>query len=213
MLWITQGKGEDLKCAHCKKKGHKKADCHKHKKEKVEKEAAKNATDSGNANSTSSTSPSSATAKIAVASKPDNDSTIIRLFHTVVVPRQSHSAKRPSTTCECVLQAKIDSGPQSLEAGWIIDSGALQNMCAHHDWFHHYSPLSSPMDIVLSDDSAIQATGVSCISVHMHAEGKSLPTVLVTFSEFKTFIFYLLTNTFSSHDLFPPPFLSHDFIT
>jgi len=76
-LQITQGKGEDLKCAHCKKKGHKKADCHKLKKEKAEKEAAKNTTDSGNANSTSSTSSSNATAKIAVASEPDNDSTIV----------------------------------------------------------------------------------------------------------------------------------------
>jgi len=125
MLQITQGKGEDLKCAHCKKKGHKKVDCHKLKKEKVEKEAAKNATDSGNANSTSSTSPSNATAKIAVASKPDNDSTVVRLFHTVAVPRRSCSTERPSTTCEHILQAKIDSGPQSLKASWIIDSGAL----------------------------------------------------------------------------------------
>jgi len=178
MLQITQSKGEDLKCAHCKKKGHKKADCRKLKKEKVEKEAAKNATDSGNTNSTLSTSPSSTTAKIAVASKPDNDSTVVQLFHAVAVPCQSHSAKHPSTTCEHILQAKIDSSPQSLEAGWIIDSGALRNMCTHHDWFHHYSPLSSPMDIVLGDDSAIQATGVGCISVHMHAEGKSSPTVL-----------------------------------
>jgi len=77
MLQITQGKGEDLKCAHCKKKGHKKVDCCKLKKEKAEKEAAKNATDSGNANSTSLTSPSNATVKIAVASEPDNDSTVI----------------------------------------------------------------------------------------------------------------------------------------
>ena len=51
-------------------------------------------------------------------------------------------------------------------------------MCAHCDWFHHYSPLVNPMDVVLGDDSAIQATGVGCISVHMHAEGKSLPAVL-----------------------------------
>jgi len=34
------------------------------------------------------------------------------------------------------------------------------------------------MDIVLGDDSAIQATGVSHISVCMHAEGKSSPAVL-----------------------------------
>ena len=29
----------------------------------------------------------------------------------------------------------------------------------------------------------------------------------------RNFIFHLLTNTFSSHDLFPTPFPSHDFIT
>jgi len=51
-------------------------------------------------------------------------------------------------------------------------------MCAHRDWFHHYSPLSSPMDVVLGNDSAIQTTGVGRISVRMHAEGKSLPAVL-----------------------------------
>ena len=103
---------------------------------------------------------------------------IIRLFHAVAVPRRSRSAERPSTTRERVLQAKIDSGPQSLEAGWIIDSGASRNMCAHHNWFHHYSPLVNPMDVILSDDSAIQATGVGRISVCMHAEGKSSPAVL-----------------------------------
>ena len=184
---ITQGKGEDLKCTHCKKKGHKKADCHKLKREKAEKEVAKNATtDSGNTNSTSSTSSSSAMAKIAMASEPESesappaysDTTVVQLFHTVTVPHHSRLAEHLSTTHEYVLQAKIDTGPQSLEASWIINSGASRNMCAHHDWFHHYSPLSSPMDIVLSNDSAIQATSVSRISVRMHAKGKSSPTVL-----------------------------------
>ena len=77
-----------------------------------------------------------------------------------------------------MLQAKIDSGPENLEARWIIDSGASHNMCAHCDWFHHYSPLHSPMDVVLGDDSAIQATSAGRIPVLMHAEGKSLPAVL-----------------------------------
>jgi len=62
----------DLKCSHCKKKGHKKLECRKLKKEKVEQEAAKNSnatsgSTSGNSNPASS---SSATAKIAVASDP-----------------------------------------------------------------------------------------------------------------------------------------------
>jgi len=184
----SKGKGKspqadtDLKCSHCKKKGHKKSECRKLKKEKAEQEAAKNSnatsgSTSGNSNPASS---SSATAKIAVASDPPangstSDADVIRLFHAVAIPR---SAERLSTTRERVLQAKIDSGPQSLEAGWIIDSGASRNMCAHRDWFHHYSPLVNPMDVVLGDDSAIQATGVGRISVRMHAEGKSSPAVL-----------------------------------
>jgi len=181
-----KGKGKspqadtDLKCSHCKKKGHKKSECRKLKKEKAEQEAAKNssATPSSTSGNSNSTSPSSATAKIAVTSDPPaSDTDVIRLFHAVAVPR-SRSAERPSTTCEHVLQAKIDSGPQSLEAGWIINSGASRNMCAHCDWFHHYSPLVNPMDVILGDDSAIQATGVGRISIRMHAEGKSLPTVL-----------------------------------
>jgi len=182
-----KGKGKspqantDLKCSHCKKKGHKKLECRKLKKEKVEQEAAKNssATSGSASGNSNSTSPSSAMAKIAVTSDPPaSDTDVIRLFHTVAVPCRSCSAERPSTTCEHVLQAKIDSGPQSLEASWIIDSGASCNMCAHRDWFHHYSPLVNPMDVFLSNDSAIQATGVGRISVRMHAEGKSSPAVL-----------------------------------
>jgi len=182
-----KGKGKspqantDLKCSHCKKKGHKKSECRKLKKEKVEQEAAKNSstTSSSASGNSNSTSPSSAMAKIAVTSDPPASNTdVIRLFHAVAVPCQSCSAECPSTTCKHMLQAKIDSGPQSLEAGWIIDSGASCNMCAHHDWFHHYSPLVNPMDVILSDNSTIQATGVGCISVRMHAKGKSLPAVL-----------------------------------
>jgi len=73
-----KGKGKspqantDLKCSHCKKKGHKKLECCKLKKEKAEQEAAKNSSAtsgsaSGNSNPTSSPS---ATVKIAVASDP-----------------------------------------------------------------------------------------------------------------------------------------------
>jgi len=181
----SQADSDNLKCAHCKKKGHKKSECCKLKKEKAEQEAAKNnnATSGSNSGNSNSTSSSSATAKITVTSDPPaygatNNSDVICLFHAVAVPCQSHSAEHPSTTCKRMLQAKIDSGPQNLKAGWIIDSGASCNMCAHHDWFHHYSTLASPMDVILSDNSAIQATGVGRISVHMHAKGKSSPTVL-----------------------------------
>jgi hypothetical protein len=62
--------------------------------------------------------------------------------------------------------------------GWIIDSGASQNMCAHRNWFHQYSSLSSPIDVVLGDDSSIQATSVGRISVCMSANGMSSPAIL-----------------------------------
>ena len=186
-----KGKGKspqadtDLKCSYCKKKGHKKSECHKLKKEKAEQEAAKNSstTSSSTSGNPNPTSPPSTMAKIAVTSDPPayspaSNADIVQLFHAVAVPHQSYSAEHPSTTCKHVLQAKIDSSPQSLEASWIIDSGTSCNMCAHHDWFHYYSPLINPIDIVLSDNSTIQATGISHISVCMHAKGKSLPTVL-----------------------------------
>jgi hypothetical protein len=79
---------------------------------------------------------------------------------------------------EHILQAQADSDSTNVENGWIIDSRASRNMCAHQDWFHHYSPLTSPIDIVLGDDSAIQATGVRCISISMHAKGTLTLAVL-----------------------------------
>jgi len=186
-----KGKGKspqadtDLKCSHCKKKGHKKSECCKLKKEKAEQEAAKNssATSGSASGNSNSTSPSSVMVKITMTSDPPaygpaSDTDVIRLFHAVAIPCRSCSAECPSTTHECVLQAKINSGSQSLKAGWIIDSGTSCNMCAHCNWFHHYSPLINPMDVILGDDSTIQATGVSRISIHMHAKGKSSPVVL-----------------------------------
>jgi len=90
---LSQANSDNLKCFHFKKKGHKKSECHKLKKEKVEQEAAKNnsttsSSSSGNSNSTSS---SSTTTKITVTSDPPaygttNDLDIIRLFYAVAVP-------------------------------------------------------------------------------------------------------------------------------
>ena len=184
----TQGNSNsNIKCSHCKKKGHKKAECRKLKREKEEvaTKASNNAagSSSGMSRPSNSTSSGNAVAKIAVsnASPPPYDSPeldIVRLFHAVAVPCWSRPAERPLTTCEHVLQAQVDSDPQSIEDGWIIDSGASHNMCACHDWFHHYSLLTSPIDVVLGDDSAIQATGVGRISVNMHANGNSMPVVL-----------------------------------
>ena len=91
----AQGNGNrDTKCSHCKKKGHKKAECRKLKREK-EEAAAKASNSAGSSSGTSRPSNSTsgnATAKIAVspASPPPYDlpeTDIVRLFHTVAVPR------------------------------------------------------------------------------------------------------------------------------
>jgi hypothetical protein len=188
-----------VKCMHCKKQGHKKADCYKLKREKEEKEAAANGTSTGNTNANASKSSSSrsnsTSAKIAVPSPLSTDNTV-RLFCALTIPcptpvpapapipvpipapPPTPTIKQLHTTCEHILQAQAKSGSGNLTDGWIIDSSASWNMCAHHDWFHHYSPLSSPIDVVLGDDSSIQASGVGCISVHMQANGQSMPVVL-----------------------------------
>ena len=41
-----------------------------------------------------------------------------------------------------------------------------------------FPPLTSPINVILSDDSCILATGVGCISISMHTNGKSYPTIL-----------------------------------
>lgn len=183
----------DVKCSHCKKKGHKKADCRKLKREKEEREAASRAnatagpgTSSGSSSSrpSNSTSSSNATAKIAVTSGSPppygaaSDADIVRLFLAVAVPHQSPPVERPSTRREHHLRVQVGPGSENSEDRWIMDSGASRIMSGRRDWFHHFSPLVSPINIVLGDESAIQATGVGHISVRMHAEGTSTPTVL-----------------------------------
>ena len=85
----------NIKCSHCKKKGHKKAECRKLKREKEEAaaKASNNAagSSSGTSRPSNSTSSGNAAAKIAVsnASPPPYDSPeldIVHLFH-VVLPR------------------------------------------------------------------------------------------------------------------------------
>jgi hypothetical protein len=45
-------------------------------------------------------------------------------------------------------------------------------------WFTHFTPLPSPINVVLGDDSSILATGVSHIPVHMHANNEWQPAIL-----------------------------------
>ena len=183
-------------CSYCKKLGHKKVDCRKCKKAKENRDAKANGTptDTSTSNNTPNASkPSSSgtnsnsgtSAKIAVANPSPADDTV-RLFRALAIPCPTPAPAPPPVpvierlhiTRELVLQAQAKHGSGDLTNGWIIDSGASRNMCAHRDWFHQYSSLSSPIDIILGDDSSIQATGVGRISVRMSANSVSSPAIL-----------------------------------
>jgi transposase InsO family protein len=161
------------KCSHCKRLGHEKSECRKLKKKKEEEEEKKkNATSTASKPSSSNTSSTQTTAKVAVAASsttPKEDT--IHLFRALAL---AHSPDSP----ECALEAQEELISKSLSDQWIIDSGASRNMCSHRSWFHHFTPLVPPINVVLGDDSSILATGVGRLSVRMHANGSSKPVVL-----------------------------------
>ena len=70
------------------------------------------------------------------------------------------------------LMAQIASSSEGHSDNWIMDSEAPQNMCVPCD-----IPIF-PTDIILCDESSIQATDVGSIPVHIHAEGKSSSVAL-----------------------------------
>ena len=45
-------------------------------------------------------------------------------------------------------------------------------MCSNREWFTHFTPLLTPVKIVLGDNSSIQGTGVGRIAVEMKAKGQ-----------------------------------------
>jgi len=51
-------------------------------------------------------------------------------------------------------------------------------MCSHRGWFTQFTPLSKHTKVILSDDSAIPATGTGRIKVRMYANGKWVKSVL-----------------------------------
>jgi hypothetical protein len=131
------------KCTHCKKLGHDVGECRKLKKEK-EEEAAKAKTDSA-----PKPKAADASAKIAVAEDSDSDHDPVRLFMSQGLPAQG-----------------------DLQRQWIVDSGASRTMCSNREWFTHFIPLTSPINIVLGDNSTILGTGVGRIPVQMKAKGQ-----------------------------------------
>jgi len=168
------------KCSHCKKKGHEKSECRKLKKEQEEKDAA-NASDSESSSSSSCTG--TASAKVAVATTAPKDD-IVRLFRAVATPSFPHdepsdlSRSYTTTVPHPALKAQEELASQDLTEDWVMDSGASRTMCSHRDWFVRYSPLTSPINVALGDNSIAQATGVGHVPVSMRANGKWQPAVL-----------------------------------
>ena len=137
------------------------------KEKEREDERAKNTDTKG---STPSTSP---TAKVAVASPSSSMDDTVHLFHALAIPT-SHLT--PSH--ECVFKTQEELIAKELADQWIIDSGVSRNMCSHRAWFHHFSPLVPPINVILGDNSSILATGVSRLSTCMYANGNPKPIVL-----------------------------------
>src|SRR6266702_518218 len=132
------------KCTHCKIRGHDVSECRKLKKEQEEAKAK------ASGDFTSKPKPADASAKIALAEEPTSDSDTVRLFK--------------------VSQGLSVQG--DLQRQWIVDSGASHTMCSNRKWFTHFTPLLTPVKIVLGDNSSIQGTGVSRIAVEMKAKGQ-----------------------------------------
>lgn len=141
-----KSKADDAKkfCTHCNFKGHDVTECRKLKREQGEGKTSETPTKAKT---------SKASAKVAVADKPnesDSDSDVVRLL-------------------------KVSHAPSShgdLQDKWVIDSGASRTMSSNRSWFAHFTPLASPIEIVLGDNSSIWGTGVGRISVRMQANGK-----------------------------------------
>src|SRR6266702_4795510 len=132
------------KCTHCKICRHDVSKCQKLKKEQEEAKAK------ASGNFTSKPKPADASAKIALTEEPTSNSNTVRLFK--------------------VSQGLSVQG--DLQRQWIVNSGTSHTMCSNHKWFTHFTPLLTPVKIVLGDNSSIQGTGVSRIDVEMKAKGQ-----------------------------------------
>ena len=138
-----KSKSDDAKkCTHCNFKGHDVTECQKLKKEQEEAKAG----DTSNTKAKTS----KASAKVAIAESADesgSESGVVRLL------KVSHTP----------------SAQGDLQDKWVIDSGASRTMSSNRSWFTHFTPLTSPIEIVLGDNSSIWGTGVGRISVRMKA--------------------------------------------
>jgi hypothetical protein len=174
------------KCTHCKRKRHNISECHTLKHKQVEKASGSNSkpdtSTSGKAlgktssKSTSKSSSSKASAKVAAADDSDSDKTI-QVFMACTVTIDLPPAAT-NEVIECVYKTKAKLCQSNLSHGWLIDSGASCTMCSHCSWFTQFSPLSNHTKVILSDDSAILATGMGHVCIRKFARGKWISSVL-----------------------------------
>jgi hypothetical protein len=148
-------------CTHCNIRGHNISECRKLKKEQE-----------GKASSTSQSRPgqSTASARVAVADTTSSEATV-QLF-------MAHAEPPPPYTVHAFRGHPTPTLQLDLLQHWIIDSGASRTMSCHREWFSHFTPLASPIPVVLGDDSSIVASGVGRIHVEMRANGAKHHSVL-----------------------------------
>ena len=137
-------------CDFCEIDGHDVLVCRKAKRALEESKAGKKGTKSKPKNK-------KASASIAVADEEEES--------------DSDNETVYSTTDTAVAMVSV-TDHSTIGNQWILDSGASRNMCSNRDWFFQFTPLSSPVNVVLADDHAIQGTGVGHITVQARAGGK-----------------------------------------
>jgi len=165
----------------CNIRGHDVSECRKLKKEQEGKATTPN----------SKRGQPTASARVAVADTTSGESTV-QLFTARAEPPPSYTASGSDTVW--LLTARAEPPPPfadvvhafrshptpalDLVQHWIIDSGASRTMSCHREWFFHFTPLATPIPVVLGDDSSIVASGVGRIHVEMRANGSMHRSVL-----------------------------------
>ncbi len=163
---VKKGKGKDKKsedkskkyCSHCKICGHDVSECRKLKKEQEAKGGASN----------SPSSKPTASAKVASTDSTTADTTV-QLFTAHIID--------PPNSEESAHAFRAHSTP-NLQNQCLLDSGASCTMSSHRSWFHSFTPLPTPIRVILGDDSSIDATRTGQIHVHMKANGQWHPAIL-----------------------------------
>ena len=117
-------------CDFCEIDGHDVLVCRKAKRALEESKAGKKGTKSKPKNK-------KASASIAVADEEEESDSDNKTVY--------------STTDTAVAMVSV-ADHSTIGNQWILDSSASRNMCSNRDWFFQFTPLSSPVNVVLADD-------------------------------------------------------------